>query len=416
LGQLMTFQIATRLENRCRHCSFCEAHISCPGIRECVGCGTCVDACPNVARVLQKVPQERPIIKLLVDGETFEIPSRITVLRTLELLGYKASRLPDGSGIFAPCRTGGCWACAVVVDGELKPSCVTPVSEHATIQTKRDAVEGLVPLRRVSGFQGHAVGGVGTPHWLKPNRWFGRYIEAACFAHGCILRCPTCQNWQVTYSSSASPLTPAEAARVMTRARREFGVDRMAISGGECTLNRRWLIQYLTELRRLNRDDAARLHVDTNAVILTPDYIDELVEAGMTDIGPDVKGLTTSTFMRITNVHDASLASRLLETEWKAVRYLVDRYFGRIFIGVGIPYNPSLISLQEIHRIGLKLANIEPSLQVCALDYRPEFRRQDIKKPSFSEMVEVKRVLEDAGLRCVICQTERGHIGPRKTG
>ena len=157
-------------------------------------------------------------------------------------------------------------------------------------------------------------------------------------------------------------------------------------------------------------------HVDTNAVILTSDYVDELVEAGMTDIGPDVKGLTTTTFMRITNIRDASLASKLLETEWKAVRYLVDRYFGRIFIGVGIPYNPSLISLDEIHKIGLKLANIEPSLQVCALDYRPEFRRQDIKKPSFSEMVQVKRVLEDAGLRCVICQTEKGHIGPRKIG
>jgi pyruvate formate lyase activating enzyme len=150
----------------------------------------------------------------------------------------------------------------------------------------------------------------------------------------------------------------------MTRARREFGVDRMAISGGECTLNRRWLVHYLTELRRLNRDDAARLHVDTNAVILTPDYIDELVEAGMTDIGPDVKGLTTATFMRITNVHDALMPSKLLETEWNAVRYLVDRYFGRIFIGVGITYNPSLISLDEIHRMGLKLANMEPGLPI----------------------------------------------------
>jgi len=94
----------------------------------------------------------------------------------------------------------------------------------------------------------------------------------------------------------------------------------------------------------------------------------------------------------------------------------VDRYFGRIFIGVGIPYNPSLVSLDEIHKMGLELADIEPSLQVCALDYRPEFRRRDIKKPSFSEMVQVKQILEDAGLQCVICQTEKGHIGPRKNG
>jgi len=369
-----------------------------------------------MARVFQKVSGERPIIKVLVDGQTFEIPSRISILRALELLGYKASRLPAGYDIFTPCRTGGCWACAVLVDGELKPSCITPVRDGVAIQTRRDAIERFPPLRGISGFQGHTVGGVGTPHWLKPKGRFSRYIEAACFAHGCILRCPTCQNWEVTYSSSVPALTPAEAARTMTRARNTFGVDRMAISGGECTLNRRWLIQYLLELRRLNRDDAARLHVDTNAVLLTPDYVDELVEAGMTDIGPDVKGLTTTTFMRITNIRDTSLASKLLETEWKAVRYLVDRCFGRIFIGVGIPYNPSLISLDEIHKMGLKLAKIEPGLQVCALDYRPEFRRQDIKKPSFNEMVQVKQILEDAGLQCVICQTERGHIGPRKMG
>ena len=369
-----------------------------------------------MARVLQKASQERPIIKVLVDGQAFEIPSRITILRALELLGYTASRLPDGSDIFAPCSTGGCWACAVVVDGELKPSCMTPVRDGVAIQTRRDAIEGFPPLRRISGFQGHTVGGVGTPRWLKPKGPFSRYIEAACFAHGCILRCPTCQNWEVTYSSSAPLLSPAEAARTMTRARREFGVDRMAISGGECTLNRRWLIEYLMELRRLNRDDAAHLHVDTNAVILTSDYVDELVEAGMTDIGPDMKGLRTTTFMRITNIRDASLASKLLETEWKAVRYIVDRYFGRIFIGVGISYNPSLVSLDEIHKMGLELADIEPSLQVCALDYRPEFRRRDIKKPSFSEMVQVKQILEDAGLQCVICQTEKGHIGPRKNG
>jgi len=163
----MTFQIAARLENRCRQCSFCESHISCPGIRECVGCGTCVDACPNTAKVLQKVSQERPIIKVLVDGQAFEIPSRITILRALELLGYEASRLPGGSDIFAPCRTGGCWACAVVVDGELKPSCMTPARDGVAIQTRKGTIEGFPALRRISGFQGHTVGGVGTPYWLK---------------------------------------------------------------------------------------------------------------------------------------------------------------------------------------------------------------------------------------------------------
>jgi pyruvate formate lyase activating enzyme len=57
-------------------------------------------------------------------------------------------------------------------------------------------------------------------------------------------------------------------------------VDRMAISGGECTLNRRWLVEYLGLLREQN--PCTHLHVDTSGSILTSDYLDDLVQVGMT--------------------------------------------------------------------------------------------------------------------------------------
>ncbi len=62
--------------------------------------------------------------------------------------------------------------------------------------------------------------------------------------------------------------------------------------------------------------------------------------------------------------------------------------------------------------MGKKLNKIDPNIQVCALDYRPEFERFDLQKPSYDEMLEVHRVLRDAGLKIVICQTDRGHVGP----
>ena len=348
------------------------------------------------------------MVKLKVNGETYEVPERITVLRALELIGFKISRLPGEGNISAPCQTGGCWECSVIINGKLRPSCITPVSDGMVVST--DTTD-FAPQRLVSGFQGHPVGGVGTPHWLKPRGQGFKYIEAACFAHGCILRCPTCQNWHVTYCSIEEPLTPEQAARFMTRVRRECGVDRMAISGGEPTLNRRWLLDYLGHLRQLN-PERARLHVDTNGVVLTRDYIDELVEAGMTDIGIDVKGLELPTFMRITGIEDESLAQRLLLNEWFALKYLLDRYWGRVFIGVGIPYNPEFISLEEVYRLGEKIASWEPEVQVCALDYRGEFKRRTLKRPTFQQMLEVKKVLEESGLRYVRCQTDRGYIGP----
>lgn len=207
-------------------------------------------------------------------------------------------------------------------------------------------------------------------------------------------------------------LTPKQAAEMMTATRNRVGVDRMAISGGESTLNRKWLVEYVKALKRLNPDGKARIHVDTNASILTKDYVDELVDAGMTDVGPDLKGYNPETFMRITGIEERGLAERYLNTAWEATKYLIEKYKEKVFIGVGIPFNEKLLSPQEIGLMGEELCDMDPEIQVCVLDYRPEFRRLDLVKPSYNEMVKIHKLLTAKGLKTVICQTEYGHIGP----
>ncbi|RLI87438.1 MAG: radical SAM protein [Archaeoglobales archaeon] len=393
--------VANRNEN-CTECNFCKNFV-CPSLEECIGCGACYLACPNEAVEMKEREVERHI-RIKVDGETFSVPDKITVKKALEIVGYEFSKFPERGKIFAPCEVGGCWSCAVEVDGELKPSCVTPIRDGMRIETHVESYKE--PKRLVHGFSGHTVGGVGTPWWLKG---YG-YIEAACFACGCNFRCPQCQNWTTTYCGKDLPLTPGIAAELMTKLRRAIGVDRMAISGGECTLNRKWLIQYIQELKKLNPDKEARFHVDTNASILTGDYIDELVNAGMTDIGIDVKGLKLETFQRITGL-DSKLAEIYMKTEWNALKYVLDNYSSEVFVGVGIPYNRDLISMGEVREIGERIAEMDDEVQVCVLDYRPEFRSR-IKRPTFQEMFEVWKVLHETGLKTVICQTVHGYIGP----
>jgi pyruvate formate lyase activating enzyme len=342
-----------------------------------------------------------------VDGRTTRVERGMTIEKALEVGGYRIAKFPERNSLFVPCGVGGCWSCAVEVDGEVKPACSTQVADGMSIKTKLP--EDHVTKRVVHGFAGHTVGGVGTPWWLKST---DGYIEVACFASGCNLRCPQCQNWQTTYMAQGSALTPKAAAVTMTAAREKFKVDRMAISGGESTLNRKWLVQYVKYLRALNTDSDARIHMDTNATILTGDYIDELVRAGVTDIGPDLKGYFPETFMKITGVEGKDLAEDYLSTSWDAVSYLAHTYKGKVFIGVGIPYNKELISVEEVVLMGERLYRIDPEIQVCVLDYRPEFKRPDLVKPSYDEMVEVHRTLRGKGLKTVICQTERGHIGP----
>ncbi len=407
----MLYYAVKNLE-KCMNCGICEEIVACSSdyvgfVEKCIGCGACSFACPYEAMEMKEREKGKEV-SMKVNGEKISVPERITVKKALEIIGYRIGRFPGEGDIFAPCEVGGCYSCAVEIDGKIMPSCVTGVKEGMEVNT--ELPKEFIPKRALHGWMGHPVGGVGTPWWLKGRR----FIEAAVFACGCNYRCPQCQNWTTTYNGKELALTPREAAVKMTATRRKYGVDRMAISGGESTLNREWLVQYLKELKKLNPDEKARFHVDTNASILTPDYIDELVEAGMSDIGPDLKGLRLETFMRITGLKDKELAEKYHRTSWKAVKYVVDEYKDKVFIGVGIPYNRDLISLEEIHDLGSEICKIDSEIQVCVLDYRAEFRRREIRRPSYWEMVKVWRTLRDVGLKTVICQTSFGHIGPNE--
>ena len=412
------FYVCRRDSKECKDCGFCTEYFSCPGVGKpsierfetaCIDCSVCYTACPYraVERIEDVVPRKR--ITIVVDDEYFAVPERTTVKRALESLGLEFGKFPNETRIFTPCETGGCFTCAVQIDGKPKPACVTPVRDGMTIGL--ELPKDYVPLRRVSGFQPHSVGGVGTPWRVKKSGQ--RFVEVACFAHGCNLRCPQCQNYTVTYDNVAPALTPFEAAAVLTAERNKYGVDRMAISGGEPTLNRAWLIRFFDELHRLNPDKKARLHLDTNATVLTPESVDGLVEAGVTDVGPDLKGLKTETFMRITGISDEELARRYLENAWSITKYIVDNYYPEpLFVGVGIPYNRHLITLEEIREIGEKIADINPEVQVCLLDYFPTFRRPHMKRPSVVEMRKARETLEETGLKTVLAQTIIGHLGP----
>ena len=57
-----------------------------------------------------------------VDGKRLEVPSGITVKKALALSGYRVTMFPEKDALFAPCGVGGCWSCAVLIDGEPAPA------------------------------------------------------------------------------------------------------------------------------------------------------------------------------------------------------------------------------------------------------------------------------------------------------
>jgi pyruvate formate lyase activating enzyme len=100
-------------------------------------------------------------------------------------------------------------------------------------------------------------------------------------------------------------------------------------------------------------------------------------------------------------------------TTAQAVEDIAATYSDLSFLGVGMPYNRELVSLDEVEAFGRRLARIDPEVQLCVLDYFPTFRRKTLRRPRPSEMLNVKRILERVGLRTVVVQTAMGHLRPR---
>jgi pyruvate formate lyase activating enzyme len=390
-----------------------------------------------------------PNFKVNVNGQ--EVESSGMVKDAIKKSGVNISKyLCDDTGesggasskqdcLFVPCECGGCWACVVEVNGRMALACNTPLDNDMQINTFK---EFKTHLRVMSGFGVHRVGGVGTPYYLKKNL---EPIEVIGFTHGCNLRCLQCQNDVVAFTSRGNLIEPEEAAQILLGLQDLHGLDTIAFSGGESTLNRPWILKALKLIRE--SDKSVNIHIDTNGTVLTPRYIDELINSGMNRIGIDLKGINIKTFQNITGITDKPLAAKYLENSWNAVKYIADNYkmdYGpedkifkdfdkdknnknhngvekpkkdisstpKIFLGIGIPYNSSLISKKEIRKMGNIIKNINPYLQVCVLDYRPEFKRMDLKKPDFHEMKQIKDILNETGLKTVIIQTEKGHFGP----
>jgi pyruvate formate lyase activating enzyme len=363
----------------CIDCNFCDYFVKCHGEQSCIGCSICLKGCPEKARLLYSSHDlKRPAAKVKIDGEHYSLPSHISIDKALSMIGK--NKKPAHS-----CCSGGCYDCTVLVNDLVVSSCHTEITEGMNISTNKEAINLHPPLRLVSFFPGHL------------------HAAVSLFTSGCNFNCDFCHNWNITFDSSGRPVTPEYAAMATKQMLGTKENPRIGISGGEPTLNRRWLVEYIKQLkasRTANRSDT-RIQVDTNGSLLTQDYIDELTQAGMTDVSVDLKGMQLETFCKLTGVADSRLAQQYLDTAWQSIEYLLAK---GLYTTIGLPYHPHFITKEELHLMGKKIAAIDKNVDVNLIVYQPAFRLRHSSPVADQDIDEAMALLNETGINRVWCQ------------
>lgn len=385
----------------CLQCGFCEQYIDCSQkVDGCIACGACLIACPQAARSLRIIEEKQPagrsqsrkLIDFIVNGQPQQLLGPLSVSAALDRLGIGMDAggiegtVPDFKHPKAACQTGGCWNCAVLIDGVLTRSCITALRSGMQISTNQNDVGHVAPRRAVTLMRP-------APHG-----------HPSIFTHGCNYRCDLCHNWDLTFSSTAPALTPAQTvAQLGVHPETEKWIG---ISGGEPTLSRKWLVATVRQLRQTAPE--SRIQLDTNASLLTPDYIDELITAGVTDISPDLKALEIETFMKISGVLNREHARQYMQTAWQSIKYLIEKCSDRVFMAVSIPCHPRIHSKGELQEMATALAELNPETPVTLTELQPAFRNRNLPVLSRQIMEEAAQFLSKRGLKRIIIQGGAG--------
>jgi len=134
---------------------------------------------------------------------------------------------------------------------------------------------------------------------FRRDHWYGGVITADCA--GCGLTCKFC--WVRKESilegrEGGEFLKPEEAARRVLELMKEKKINQGRVSGGEPTIGRRHLIQFLNVLQRRR----VRFILETNGILIGEDesYAQELAQYPFIHVRVSLKGCTESEFARLT--------------------------------------------------------------------------------------------------------------------
>ncbi|HDS45807.1 MAG TPA: radical SAM protein [Methanomicrobia archaeon] len=204
---------------------------------------------------------------------------------------------------------------------------------------------------------------------LKPRVWIT--------LSGCNFRCRGC--FSLAREPIGEPMTAEQVvALVKSAAHRYYGdtqLEEAVITGGEPTLDREYLVALLAQLHEVVRE----IVLDTHGYFLDDAYLQELIEAGLSEVMFDLKAFDEQLHEWYTGYSNRKILENIRTA------------YGKVKLVVNTVYLPGIVDDREIERIAGFLATLEADepIDFRINRFRAELSREPIARNPYP--VEIAR-------------------------
>jgi len=151
-------------------------------------------------------------------------------------------------------------------------------------------------------------------------------------------------------------------------------LEEAVITGGEPTLNKHYLLDLVSQLKKF----AGWIVLDTNGYFLDDAYLNELIEAGLTEVMFDLKA------------YDEKLHEWYTGYSNKRILGNIRNAYGKVKLVVNTVYIPGIVDDPEIEKIAKFLSEIDTKGEI---DYRinrfrAELSHEKISRNPYQEEIE----------------------------
>ena len=188
---------------------------------------------------------------------------------------------------------------------------------------------------------------------LKPRVWIT--------LSGCNFKCRGC--FSFAREPIGEPMTVGQLITLVKKSTSDYYRDtplkEAVITGGEPTLNRHYLVDLVSQLKEF----IAEVVLDTNGYLLDDAYLNELIEAGLTEVMFDLKAW------------DEKLHEWYTGYSNKRILANIRNAYGKLKLVVNTVYIPGIVDDPEIENIARFLSEIDKRKEI---DYRINAFHEDL--------------------------------------